>query len=65
LYVYELECAASCPADLSGDGEVGVTDLTVVILAWGQAGGAADINADGVVDVLDLIEVITNWGPCP
>jgi hypothetical protein len=63
-YVYDLP-GCLCPADVSGDSVVGVTDLTFVILAWGQAGGAADINADSVVDVLDLVEVITNWGPCP
>jgi hypothetical protein len=63
-YVFELECGPDCPADVSGDGSVGVIDLTFVILAWGQTGGAADINQDGIVDVLDLVQVIVNWGPC-
>jgi hypothetical protein len=63
-YFFELDCGPPCPADVSGDDEVGVTDLTFVILAWGQTGGASDINQDGIVDVLDLVEVITSWGPC-
>jgi WD40 repeat protein len=63
-YIFDLPCVSACPADVSGDGEVNVTDLTLVILAWGQTGGAADVNGDGIVAVLDLVEVITNWGPC-
>jgi hypothetical protein len=59
-------CAApaSCPADVDGDGLVGVQDLTEVILAWGAPGGSSDVNDDGVVDVLDLTAIILAWGKC-
>jgi hypothetical protein len=55
-----------CPADTDGDGTVGVTDLTNVILDWGctKAPCAGDVDDDGQVGVNDLIEVITNWGDC-
>jgi len=53
-----------CDADVSGDGEVNVTDLLAVIDQWGQSNSPADINGDGVVDVTDLLEVVGNWGPC-
>ncbi len=60
-----------CPGDANGDGEVNVTDLIIVITAWGTNDCVA--NVDGLcgdfpancVNVLDLVTVITNWGPCP
>ena len=54
-----------CPDDIDDSGEVAVTDLVMVILAWGPCAGCPeDVNADGVVDVLDLVQVILSWGPC-
>jgi hypothetical protein len=59
------------PADLSGDGAVGVQDLLMVINAWGQcdpppAECAEDIapppSGDDSVGVPDLLMVINNWG---
>jgi hypothetical protein len=56
----------TCPADLDGSGQVDVSDLIQVILAWGAVGETpADLNADGLVDVADLVEVIAAWGTCP
>jgi hypothetical protein len=54
----------SCPADLNQDAVVDVSDLLLVIEAWGGSGGAADINGDGVVNIGDLLEIVGNWGPC-
>ena len=55
----------NCPADINGDGTVGVTDILSVIKSWGACSGcAADINDDGTVDVSDLLEVVAAWGPC-
>jgi hypothetical protein len=55
-----------CPADVDGDGGVGVTDLLALLGAWGACGGCpADVNADGFVDVLDLLEMLSAWGACP
>jgi hypothetical protein len=63
-FVFDLNCPGECHADLDGDDDVDVTDLTFLILAWGQTGGAADLNEDGIVDVLDLVALIVAWGPC-
>jgi len=56
--------AVECDADVSGDGEVNVTDLLAVIDQWGLTDSPADINGDGMVNVTDLLEVVGNWGPC-
>ncbi|MCP3903959.1 MAG: hypothetical protein GY715_10030, partial [Planctomycetes bacterium] len=59
------ECAASCPADLDGSGDVGFGDILVIIGAWGPCGGCAeDLNGNGVVDFADILVVIGAWGPC-
>lgn len=47
------------PADLNQDGLVNVTDLLIVIGAWGGPGG--DINGDGTTNVTDLLMVIAAW----
>jgi hypothetical protein len=55
---------STCPPDTNLDGEVDVTDLIAVVLAWGSDDPAADNTNDGTVDVLDLVDVILSWGPC-
>ncbi len=63
-----LDCGeVPCPADITGDGDINVSDLVTVISTWGPCDGAcaADINGDGQVDVSDLIQVISGWGACP
>ena len=57
---------ANCPADVNGDGQVGVADVLGVIEAWGACSGCdADITGDNVVNVSDLLEVVGAWGACP
>jgi hypothetical protein len=63
--IIEYEEEEDCPADVDGDGMVGVLDLVEVIIQFGICDPTVDINGDGFVDVLDLILVITIWGPCP
>jgi carboxypeptidase D len=53
-----------CPADIDGDGEIGITDFLLLLGAWGNTGGPEDINGDGAVDVLDFLELLAAWGPC-
>jgi hypothetical protein len=57
---------AECPADLSGDQNVDITDLLEVISGWGTCDPPcpADLNGDGAVDVDDLLIVINAWGAC-
>jgi hypothetical protein len=57
-------CIPECAADIDGSGAVDVSDLLLVLLAWGQGPGPADVTGDGVVDVLDLIAVLSAWGAC-
>ncbi len=64
--VFDDDCgdANPCPADVSGDSVVNVTDLLAIIDAWGGTNPEADVNGDGSVNVVDLLEVVGSWGPC-
>ncbi len=60
-----IECADPCPADLDSDGQIGVTDLLVLLGAWGtDPGGPPDLDGDGDVGVTDLLALLAGWGPC-
>jgi hypothetical protein len=52
--------------DLNGDGVVDVSDLLILLGAWGPCPRSnhcpADLNGDGVVDVTDLLILLGNWG---
>jgi len=41
------ECPPACPADLDGDGSVGIVDLLLVLSNWGGPGGDCTAMADG------------------
>lgn len=57
--------AASCAADLSGDGVVDGADLASVLAAWGPCDECvADLNGDGLVDGADLAQLLAAWGAC-
>ncbi|MEO1998962.1 MAG: GC-type dockerin domain-anchored protein, partial [Planctomycetaceae bacterium] len=53
-----------CEADVTGDQQVDIADLLLVINSWGTNDAASDINNDGIVDVTDLLVVMGGWGPC-
>jgi hypothetical protein len=57
------ECAP-CAADLDGDGDVGSSDLAIVLSGWGTASPLADVNDDGQVDSNDLGVILSGWGSC-
>ncbi|MDG2095552.1 MAG: S8 family serine peptidase [Phycisphaerales bacterium] len=54
--------ANGCPADLTGDDQVGINDLLQAIDQWGASGG--DCNNDGTTDVADILLIIDSWGSC-
>jgi hypothetical protein len=56
------DCEQGNPADVNGDGVVNAADLSLVLGAWGAAGGAADVNDDGTVDAADLSLILAAWG---
>ncbi len=62
----------TCPADFDKGGGcagvVGMTDLLILLAAWGPTppeGHPADLDCDGTVGILDLLTLLTAWGPCP
>ena len=59
------QAVAACPADLSGDGNVGALDLATLLGAWGpNPGHPADFNGDGIVNATDLAQLLAAWGAC-
>lgn len=59
-----------CPADLNGDGNVGLTDLAILLANFGRTAGATpaegDLTGDGAVNLTDLAMLLTQFGnPCP
>jgi len=48
------EGESSVRGDFDLDGEVGVSDLNVLLSQWGETGGPADLNQDGLVNSADL-----------
>jgi len=51
--------------DLDGDGLVGLSDLLVMLSAWGVCRGSgaciADLDGDGVVGIADLLLLLAAW----
>lgn len=56
----------NCPADLDGDGSIGLTDLAILLTNFGLPGGATpqqgDTDRDGDVDLVDLATLLTVFG---
>ncbi len=54
-----------CPADIDGDGTVGINDFLDLLAAWGpNPGHPADIDGDGTVGINDFLTLLAAWGPC-
>jgi hypothetical protein len=57
---------SSCPADLDGDGNVGINDFLQLLAVWGPCPGCdADIDGDDEVSITDFLALLAAWGPCP
>lgn len=65
-YKVLLPDVATPLGDLNGDGVVDVSDLLLLLAAWGpcppEESCDADLNNDGSVDVSDLLLLLGNWG---
>ncbi len=63
---FEAANEAGCPlngfSDLSGDGDVNMADMLIVLDAWGTKSVDADITRDGVIGIADLMRILTWWG---
>ena len=61
-----------CPADLDGDGDVGVSDFLILLGAWGPCPDCGDCGVECVADidcncdvgVSDHNILLGAWGPC-
>jgi hypothetical protein len=58
--------AQTCPADLNGDGFIGLADLSQLLGHYGTMSGAnpedGDLDRDGDVDLSDLAEMLGVYG---
>lgn len=62
IRVFEEEI---CVGDINGDNEVGISDLLILIAAWGPCPDCdADLNGDDSVNIDDLLILLAAWGPC-
>jgi hypothetical protein len=69
LRIY-ADADTTCPGDVDGDGDVGLSDLAILLAHFGQPDGATrddgDLDGDGDVDLADLAELLANFGTtCP
>ena len=68
-YEHQPEPEEKC-ADFNDDHVVDVSDLLILLSAWGPCGDPCnscdeDLNSDGAVDVSDLLILLSRWGlPC-
>ncbi len=53
-----------CESDITGDGDVGVDDILILVSLWETDDAQADINNDGIVGTDDLLQLIADWGLC-
>lgn len=51
-----------CPADVTGDGQVNLADLNLVLANFGQTTDEGDTNGDGIVNLADLNAVLAVFG---
>ena len=59
----QLQAAGCSPADLDGNGYVGVNDLLVLLARYGDPTDApVDFDGDGTVAVNDLLFLLSEYG---
>lgn len=56
--------AFTCWGDYDSDGQVGTSDLSMVLGAWGASDGPYDLDRDGTVGPGDLALLLIAWGAC-
>jgi hypothetical protein len=62
--------ADACEPDIDGNGNVGFSDLTLLLIAWGPCSlptdpCTADLDGSGDVGFADLTAILLSWGACP
>ena len=57
---------ASCPADLTGDGELDFFDVAEFLEVFGDQDPVADFSGDGMFDFFDVADFLDAFAPgCP
>ncbi|MFM7808154.1 MAG: hypothetical protein ACKPEA_09550, partial [Planctomycetota bacterium] len=65
-YALALAVRPPCHEDLDGDGEVGGSDLAILLLDFGPCTVCAgDLDGDGEISGADLSLVLLSFGNCP
>ena len=65
-YLEDLLGPDTCPADVTGDNQIDLADLNLVLANFGQSTSDGDTNDDNQVDLADLNAVLASFGQaCP
>ncbi|RMF79916.1 MAG: hypothetical protein D6744_08690 [Planctomycetota bacterium] len=51
----------ACPGDVDGDGDVDLSDLSILLANFGEAGATGDLDGDGTVDLSDLAILLAEF----
>ena len=66
LWAVRIAETPGIPGDLDDDGQVGVSDLLILLANWGpcppKGDCIGDLNGDDSVGVADLLILLANWG---
>jgi hypothetical protein len=55
-------CGNIAQGDLNCDGQIDLTDFSILMYYWGTANASADINSDGIVNLTDFSILMYWWG---
>ncbi|MDP7008884.1 MAG: hypothetical protein QGI78_04860 [Phycisphaerales bacterium] len=55
----------SCIGDMNADDTIDISDLLLLIDAWGSTNSQGDFDNNGIVDITDMLMLISAWGDCP
>lgn len=47
--------------DLNSDNKVNISDMSILLSAWGKSNATADLNKSGKVDISDLSILLSHW----
>jgi subtilisin family serine protease len=63
IRILTFDCSDPDPADIDGDGIVGIQDLLLLLAAWGPCGDPCpeDVDGDGIVGFPDLTLLLASW----